>query len=170
MWNKKKSNAAVIEPPIDIREKMNKTLADLQTAIEGSTERRNTQEKILGRWKSRASRAKVIIEQTSGDGKAAAEMLLSQAEGYVETHLKALVDESEHLNLLTEQYRSMEESVKRLDAVNRVKVLQERISSIPATSSQKVISGDDEKMQFDSREIEKNVHMINALIELRKGE
>lgn len=166
---KKKSAVAVIESAPDIRTRMNETLASLREAIEVTMKDRNAQEQILSRWKARVERAKVIVEQTSGEGQAVAQMLLEQAEGYVTTHQKAYDDEAERLTLLQNQHSSMEESVNKLDAVNRVKVLQERIKSINATSQPVAITaGDDEKTVFDQREIEKDIHMINALIELRK--
>lgn len=166
---KKKSDVAVIDSTPDIRTRMNETLASLTDAIQATMKDRNTQEQVLSRWKARVERAKVIVEQTSGEGQAAAQMLLEQAEGYVATHQKAYDDEAERLTLLQTQHQSMEESVNKLDAVNRVKVLQERIKSInPATRPAAITTGDDEKAVFDQREIEKDIHMINALIELRK--
>jgi type I site-specific restriction endonuclease len=170
MWKKNKSNTAVmeVEAVSDIRARMNQTLTELQKAIEETTKRRNTQLQVLDRWTARKERIKVIIEQTPEEGRAAAEMLLEQAVSHAETHQRVLSDETEHLALLNEQHRSLEESVNRLDAVNRVKVLQERIKSINTSAPKPLSKGDDEKTVFDQREIEKNIHMINALIELKK--
>lgn len=168
MKKKRQSDVAVIEAPVDIRAKMNTTLEELGKAIEDTAKRRDIQQQAFERWTARQERAQNIVAQTPEEGRAAAEMLLQQANEYAEVHEKAAADETEHLNLLREQHRSLEESVTRFDAFNRVQMLQERIKSINSSRPEAITSGGEAKTTFDQREIEGNIHMINALIELRK--
>lgn len=164
---KKTATVAIIEEAPDIRSRMQETLTQLQDAINESDTRLIKNRAIHERWAAREERAKVIIEQTSGEGQTAARMLLEQANEFASNYSHILSDEEEHRELLQTQLKSLQESVNKLDAFNRVQVLQERIKSIsPARPA--IIAGDDERAGFNTREIEQNIHMINALIELKK--
>lgn len=165
---KKKTTAvAIVEETPDIRSRMQETLSQLQDAINESDTRLIKNRSIHERWAAREERAKGIIEQTSGEGQDAARMLLEQASEFAANYSRLLTDEEEHRNLLQTQFTSLQDSVNKLDAFNRVQVLQDRIKSIAPTRPA-LTTGDGERSGFDTREIEQNIHMINALIELKK--
>jgi hypothetical protein len=163
----KTTTAAIVEEMPDIRSRMQTTLSQLQDAVNESDTRLIKNSSIHERWVSRVERANGIVEQTSGEGQEAAKMLLAQAEEFAGNYSRILADENEHRELLQTQFESLQESVNKLDAFNRVQMLQERIKSI-APARPAVTVGDGERSGFDTREIEQNIHMINALIELKK--
>lgn len=164
---KKTAEVAVIEETPDIRSRMQETLRQLQGALNESDTRLIKNRAIHGRWAAREDRAKGIVEQTSGEGQQAAKMLLVQASEFAANYSRILKDEEDHRELLEKQLTSLQESVNKLDAFNRVQILQSRIKSISPTRPA-LTTGDDERNVFDTREIEQNIHMINALIELKK--
>lgn len=165
---KKKTPAvATIEKTPDIRSRMQATLSQLQDAIIESDTRLIKNRSIHERWAAREERAKGIIEQTSGEGQEAARMLLEQASEFTANYSRILKDEKDHRDLLQTQCTALQASVNKLDAFNRVQILQDRIKSI-APMRPELPSGDNERSGFDTREIEQNIHMINALIELKK--
>lgn len=154
---------------VDIRERILATLKSLDGSIEAVKLRKATLQKSLQEWKARQDRAVNIISQTTGKGKAAGEMLLEQAGSHVSRYESLLSEEEQHAELLSNQHSSIDASLKRFDAFNRVQALESRIDAISPVARELTL-GDEKKPFFNQREIEQQIHMINALIELREGQ
>lgn len=150
-----------------MREQVGHSLETMNALIKtASAEKANLQEDVTA-WNGRVSRANRNLLGAPEELKEAIQILLVEAKEQLSKYSEKLDKTNELLANLISHRDQMERSLAQLTAGTVQKQLQERLGAI-------VADGDGEKLNpnpdfEDIRELEKTIHTVKALIELRQG-
>jgi chromosome segregation ATPase len=155
------------DKPLSMREQVGESLETMTALIAKTSAEKFYLEEEVTSWNRRVSRANRNLRAAPDELKEPIRTLLVQAKEQLSKLSEKLDKTSELLSNLTSHRDQMEKSLAALNAGTVKKQLHERLGAI-------VAEGDGENLNpnpdfEDVRELEKTIHTVKALIELRQG-
>lgn len=153
--------------PPSMREQVGESLETMNSLIKTtSTEKLNLEEEVTA-WNNRVFRANSNLLKASDDLKESLRILLVQAKEQLAQYSDKLDKTNELLANLISHRNQMELSLAQLNAGTVQRELQERLGAIVFEGDGKTLNPNPDFA--DIRELEKTIHTVKALIELRQG-
>lgn len=155
------------DKPLSMREQVGESLETMNSLIRTSTTEKFYLQDEVTAWNLRVSRASQNLRNATDEFKEPIRILLVQAKEQLSKYSEKLDKTNELLSRLTSHRDEMERSLAQLNTGTVKKELQERLGAI-------IADGDGETLNpnpdfEDVRELEKTIHTVKALIELRQG-
>lgn len=149
----------------DVQTKVEEALAALTPVIAKAVAEAEKQSSYISVWESRVRRAEFVLSKVKPEGKDATEMLLKQAKAALLTHQEKLETTRVVCDDLNAQSKELTKSLDKLKAHQKEKELHLRIQDI---SDEGYPDTHDPSLTLpDIRELERTIHTVKALIELR---
>jgi 5-bromo-4-chloroindolyl phosphate hydrolysis protein len=163
----KNSKTLSVAPASDIRGQLEEALATLAPLTKQATKDAQIQTFQIREWQNRISRATNVLTRVVDEGKKPTELLLEQAKEALKSHEAKLSQAKTNLKDLEAYQKDLYAASEHFKMLDRQEELQKRINGISATVATLPL-GDEKKSSYDVRELERTIHTVKALIELKK--
>lgn len=159
------SQTLSLVPQSDVQTKVEEALAALTPVISKAFAETDTQATYVSTWEARIRRAEDVLGRVKPEGKDATEILLKQAQACLLMHQEKLETTRLALDDLNAQSKELHNSLDKLKAHQEEKELRLRIQGI---SDDGYVEDSNQSFSLpDVRELERTIHTVKALIELR---
>lgn len=162
MGNSRENGAIVISDTIE--SKLEKTIEKSEKLLEGFKTINHSIQENKALWEKRVAYAQNIKARLDKSQHATADMLIQQAQGYVDYFDRNGNIQKDKIDALTVELNKLNVGLQSIKKTNREETLQANISTLsplePMAHSQKVVKSD------KYRKVQEEMMTANALIEL----
>lgn len=153
-------------PAQGIRGQVEESLENLEKMVSQERQQYSTLNGQVQAWNKRVERAQKVLARVKPEGREATELLLAQAQEVLKVHQEDFLATSSRLQNFMTYRDELNTALEHLKMADRQEELRKRISGISSAIAIET-NGDEKNSAYDMRELERTIHTVKALIEIR---